>query len=169
MGEKRLTAIKQNCLTLDCTIMEGSTPVARIDSSWFRGNVVLTVDDASYHVYREKGSRDVYLLVSDGDILARAIKPHGGRREIGVELADGKYTLKARNAFSGDFVLFRDSTAVGSITSEGFFKRRARVSLPEDLPLPAGVFFLWLVLMIWKDDSDMIDTQVIDIPPQPFS
>ena len=31
------------------------------------------------------------------------------------------------------------------------------------------VFFLWLVLMIWKDDSDMIDTHVIDPPPQQFS
>ena len=64
---------------------------------------------------------------------------------------------------SGDFrvseheVESRTSTshvAVGTIRRETWTSRKARVELPDELPLPVRVFVLWLVLLMWKRESD---------------
>ena len=37
---------------------------------------------------------------------------------------------------------------------EGLFTRRARINLPEELPLPVRVFMIWLTVILWKRDAD---------------
>jgi hypothetical protein len=74
------------------------------------------------------------------------------------------HTVRGKSRSGRDFLLVADGQEVGSIQPEGRFNRRVRASLPDDLPLPLGVFFIWLVLRVWKDDGDMIDH-----PPMQFA
>jgi hypothetical protein len=51
-------------------------------------------------------------------------------------------------------VLFDGPSEIGSIAPEGFLTRRAEASFPEELPLAIKVFMIWLVIILWKRNSD---------------
>ena len=36
----------------------------------------------------------------------------------------------------------------------GVFTRRSTANLPEGIPLPVKVFIIWLVVILWKRESD---------------
>ena len=49
-----------------------------------------------------------------------------------------------------EFGLFEGGVPVGRIAPAGWFGRRAVIDLPADIPLPAQLFLLWLVLVLWR-------------------
>ena len=64
---------------------------------------------------------------------------------------DGRtYTLKAASPFERRFLLRRAGRVLGSIAPQHIFTRKARIDLPEDLPLELRVFLTWLVILLWK-------------------
>jgi hypothetical protein len=149
-----LKAVPKTWFSWDFTIFEGDRPVADIDISWWRERGRLVVRDESYAVYREGLLSGAFVLEAEGRVLARADKPSAFLRSFVVEHEGRSYTLRARSPFRRELVLLLGSEEVGSISPDGFFTRRATVSLPEALALPVRVFLVWLTLILWKRDSE---------------
>ncbi len=148
-----LKAIPKRWFSWDFTIIEGSQQVADIDVSWWRERGLLTVHGIDYMVYRE-GLMGAFILELDGTVLARTEKPSAFHRTFLIEHENKQYTLRAMSAFRRAFLLLDGSRKIGSISTRGFFTRRATVESPEELPLPAKVFIIWLAVILWKRDSD---------------
>lgn len=134
--------------------MDGARPVAEIGISWWRDRGRLKVGGAAYAAYREGLASGAYILSAGGSVLARAEKPSALRRFFTIEHAGRRYTLQAKHALGRAFSLLEDSGEAGSIEPEGIFTRRARANVPDELPLPVRVFIIWLVLIMWKRESD---------------
>jgi hypothetical protein len=134
--------------------VEGSEAVAGIDISWWREKGVLTVQGASYPIYREGWMTGDFILEAAGAVLARAQKPSAFLRCFIIEHAGKQYTLRAKSAFRRAFILLDESGEVGSISPEGIFTRRATVDLPEEMPLPVRIFITWLTVILWKRESE---------------
>jgi hypothetical protein len=152
-----LTATPVRWFSWDFVITEGTQTIAAIDVSWWREAGELAVQGRSYRVYRERLMSGAFILASAGSVLARAEKPSAFRRAFIIEHAGRRYTLRARSPFQRAFELLDGSRLVGAISPEGIFTRRARVDLPEDLPLAMRVFILWLAVVLWRRDADSAD------------
>jgi len=107
----------------------------------------------TYAVYREGILNGAFVLEADSSVVARAAKPSFFRREFVVDCGRKSYTFRTRSMFGRGFVLFDSSEEVGSITPEGTFTRRMRAEFPKDLALPVGVFLVWLVVILWRRNS----------------
>ena len=149
-----LTAIPKHWFSWDFTITDGSQTLAQIDVSWWREKGVLTVQGTSYRVYREGLASGDFILESAVSVLARATKPSALLRSFIVEHSGTRYTLCAEAIFRRAFLLLDGSTQIGSLSPQGIFTRRATVDLPEELPLVVKVFLVWLVIILWKRESD---------------
>lgn len=149
-----LKVISKSWFSWDYIVTDGASPIAEIDVSWWREKGVLTVRGSTYDVYREGLISGAFLLESDGSILARAEKPSAFRRSFELECGKKFYMLRAASAFRRKFVLVDGDREVGEIGPDGVFTRRATADLPEDIPLPVKVFIIWLVVIMWKRESD---------------
>ena len=118
-----------------------------VDRSRWRDKGELRIQDDIYTARRDKSS---YVLESTAGEVARAAQPRKWRRELFIEHAGHRYTLRARSAFRRDLLLFEDSTQIGSVSPDGFFSRKAAVELPKELPLFLQVFVIWLAMTLWK-------------------
>jgi hypothetical protein len=150
-----LELVPKSWASWDFAALYGSQAVADIDTSCWREKGVLTIQGASYPVYREGWVSGDFILESAGAVLARARKPSAMRRTFLVEHAGKRYTLRTKSAFGRTFLLQDGSQQIGAISPEGIFTRRAKVDLPESMPLPVKIFILWLAVLIWKRDSEV--------------
>src|SRR5262249_14618467 len=146
--------IPKSWFSWDFTVTDGASPIAEIDVSWWREKGVLTVRGSTYDVYREGLMGGAFLLESSGSILARARKPSAFRRSFEFEFGGKFYILRAESAFRRKFVLIDVDKEVVWLSPDGIFTRRATADLPEGLPLPVKVFIIWLVVIMWKRESD---------------
>ena len=147
-----LKAVPKSWFSWGFTVLDGAQPIANIDISCWSEKGTLLVLGLPYKVYREGMMSGTFLLESDGTILARAVKPSAFSRSFIVEHAGRKLAL--RSTFFGRYRLLEGDREIGSISPETICFRRANVNLPEDLPLPVRLFILWLVILLWKRDSD---------------
>src|SRR5262245_28693936 len=131
----------------DLIVMDGESPIAEINFSWWSEKGVLTILGYTYDVYREGLMSGEFILESSGSILARAKKPSALYRSFDIEYGEKFYTLRAESALSRKFVLMSEDREVGWLGRDGLFTRRATVELPESLPLPVKVFIIWLVVI----------------------
>ena len=134
----------------DFTVTEESRPVADIATSWLREKAELTIDDATYHLYREALMSGAFVLEHAGSVLARAEKPSIFRREFVIRHAGREYTLLPRSMFGRAHVLLDGSREVGSLAPDRVFTRNATADLPHDLPLPVRMFIVWLTVISWR-------------------
>ena len=67
-----------------------------------------------------------------------------------MQLGGRAFTLKATSTFGRAFVLTEGDHAVGSVAPQGFFGRKAKADLPDDLTLEIRAFLIWLVVVMWK-------------------
>ena len=134
----------------DVTVTEELRPVADIAMSWLREKGTLTINDATYRVYREGLMSGAFILEHAGQVLARAEKPSVFRREFVIRHAGREYSLRPESVFRRAFVLMNRSRQVGSIAPKGAFTRKAAADLPHDLPLPIRMFIVWLTMISWR-------------------
>jgi hypothetical protein len=150
-----LNAIPKRWFSWDFFIMDGARQVAEMDVAWWREQGLLTVQGVPYKVYREGMMSGAFVLETAGTGVARAEKPDAFHRCFVIEHGGRLFTLRAKSVFGREFILFDDGpNEIGFIAPEGIFTRRAIASFPEELPLPVKAFILWLVIIIWKRDSD---------------
>jgi hypothetical protein len=136
------------------TVTAGSRPVADIATSWWCEKGRLTVDGATYRVYREAPMCGAFVLEDAGGVLARAEKPSVFRREFVIEHAGRVLTLRPTSMFRRAFALVDGSREVGSVAPRSAFTRKAAADLPDDLPLPVRAFIVWLVVISWRRSQD---------------
>jgi len=135
-------------------VTDGSRTVADIALSWWREKGRMTIDGATYRVYREAPMSGAFVLEHAGGVLARAVKPSVLRREFIVRHAGRELTLRSRSMFRRAFVLLDDSREVGSIAPRSAFTRSAAADLPDDLPLPVRAFIVWLTVILWRREQN---------------
>ena len=138
----------------DVTVTDESRRVADIAMSWWREKGALTIEGATYRLYREAPMSGDFVLEHAGSVLARAEKPSVFRREFVIRHAGREYTLRRRSLFRREFVLLDGSRHVGSIAPTGAFTRKAAADLPHDLPLPVRMFIVWLTVISWRRERN---------------
>jgi hypothetical protein len=95
-----------------------------------------------------------FVLLESERELARAEKPSAFHRSFEVSQNGKSYTLGAESAFRRKFVLKENGQLVGAVHPFSAFSRKCVVDLPNEIPLPVRVFMVWLVIILWKRDSD---------------
>lgn len=149
-----LQVVPTHWYSWDVTVTDESRPVADITLSWWREKGELTIDGATYPLYREAPISGDFVLEHAGRVLARAEKPSVFRREFVIRHADREYSLRRESVFRRAFVLLDGSQQVGSIAPNSAFTRKAAADLPHDLPLPVRMFIVWLTLISWRREQN---------------
>ena len=149
-----LRAVPKGWFSWDFTIFDGERAIGTIDLAWVREAGELSLDGATYRVYREGLLGGAFILEKDGQVLARADKPSALTRSFTVEYNGTRYTLEAESALRQKFVLSRAGREIGAVRPEHAFTYRAIIDLPEDMALPVKVFVTWLAVILWKRDAE---------------
>jgi hypothetical protein len=152
---KMLRAVPDGWFSYNFTVFDRSgTPVARADlSKWlWLETAKLEISATSYEAYSKRLAHKEFLLEKeDGRVVAVAEKPSFWRNRRVIEHAGNRYELKKESAWRNTFVLWRDGVGpIGSVRSNGVFKREWTVELREELPMEVGVFVMWLMVIMWK-------------------
>ncbi len=142
-------------------VLHDGNKIAEIKTSILPEGGSFSIDGASYRIWREGMFSGEFLLDRDGQTVARAQKPSAFRSLFEITHLDRSYTLKKESLLSRSFVLLEGDVAVGSIRSEGRLSRKATVSLPEAMPAPVQLFVIWLVILLWKRESDAANTAAV--------
>lgn len=149
-----LRAIPKGWFSSDYTVFENDLAVADIDLSFLSESSEIRIKEGIYKAYRQGWMSGAFVIESAGSILARAEKPSALYRSFTVEWGDRTYTLEAESAVLRKFVLLEGGREIGSIHPDHAFTSRAMIELPEDIPLSVRIFMFWLVVILWKRDSD---------------
>jgi hypothetical protein len=151
-----LTANPRTWYSWDYTLVSDGVPVADIETSSWRETGHFTASGATYSMFRERLFWGVFLLETDGTVLARAKKPSAFGRRFVIDVGGAQWELKPRSAFSRSFRLLQGGVEVGRLSAIGFLSRRINVELSESLPLPIKAFVVWLIVLLWKRDSNAV-------------
>jgi len=149
-----LQATPRGWFSWNFVISEGEKEVADIRLAMLREAGELVVLDKTYRVNREGIMSGGFLLQENDTELARAEKPSAFQRSFTVRYDGRSFGLGAESAFRRKFFLKENAEAVGSIYPLNAFTRKCVVDLPSDILLPVRVFMVWLVIILWKRDSD---------------
>ena len=130
------------------TVRQDGDTIADIDLSWFGERAEIRAGGQTYSAYRESLLAGTFVLQSGERALARAQKVSAFARAFAIDLAGRPLELKATSVWTREFGLSEGGVPVGRIGPAGWFGRRAVIDLPADVPLPAQLFLLWLVLVL---------------------
>jgi hypothetical protein len=127
---------------------------------WWLNYDLYQGDTCVGHIERAKAKilGEIYSLVGMGSFFA--IESNGGhllaRAEtksilfpLSFDVHVGEtdyYVLQAKTHFSDRFELIHNGLEIGSLTLEGFRRRRATIDLPETLSPPVQGFLFWLTI-----------------------
>ena len=149
-----LTVVPKRWFSWDFDVEDDNRmPVGEVRLSAWRERGAVSAEGFENTVSRES-ALGAFVLERSGQVLARAEKPSAFRRTFAIEYDGKTYMLKALSAFGRAFVLYHDDLAIGTLAPTGFWTRRARVELPEDMPLTLKLFVIWLTLLHWKREAD---------------
>ena len=144
-----LRAIPKGIFSWGFDVHEEGRAIAAVDVSWMRERGELLVKGESCSMYRE-GLLGDFVLEWKGGVVARATKPSAFHRRFVVRYEGRELELGAKSVFGRTFVLLDGGAEIGRIAPEGIFTRKARIDLPDDVPLPVQVFMFWLVVILWR-------------------
>lgn len=162
-----LKLVPQNPFTWSFDVTRNNASVAQVLHTFsFREKATLNIPGATCQAYREHFMGGDYILEEHGQSIARARKQSPFVSAFQLEYPGHSYALKRESLFCRTFVLMDDDRQIGLIKPEGVFTRKADVSLPDEMPLPVQIFVLWLVLVLWKRDSEAGHAVAWSQPPQ---
>lgn len=148
-----LEAKPNGIFSRDFSIEAAGQRIALLDVAFWKEAGEISIEGRPYKLYREGLMHGAFVLESQGQVVARALKPSAFFSHFDLEMGDRRYSLKRNSAFGRAFTILQGDTVVGSVRPAGVFSRRAVVELPVDWPVPVQVFVFWLVLVIWKRDE----------------
>jgi hypothetical protein len=137
----------------DFDVRENDIAIAQISISSWRERGEIFVQDTEYKLYRD-GLTGPFVLEADGIVFASALKESAFRSSFVVELADRVLQLRKASILSRSFVLIEDDDEIGHMHAVSAFSRKGRADFPETLPLAVQVFLVWLILIMWRRESD---------------
>jgi hypothetical protein len=145
-----LDAMPRGLFSWGFTVRQDGDTIADIDPSWFGERAEVRAGGQTYSAYRQGLLAGTFVLQSGERALARVRKASAFLRAFDIDLAGRPLELKATSFWTREFVLFEGGVPVGRIAPAGWFGRRAVIDPPPDVPLPAQLFLLWLVLVLWR-------------------
>ena len=109
-----------------------------------------TLKGRSYLIRRTGFPAPVFALLRDGELLA-SIQDTPFVARYTLTCAGREWTLKSERWTRKSFGLFDGDVRVGGITPANtiHYARDIAIDLPEDVPLEAQVFLMWLLLWKW--------------------
>lgn len=132
-------------------ISRNGAPVGEIECAPMWERAAIAIGGTTYLAGREgKVTGKFYLQANGNRRLVSAEKPSALRRLFTVQAGGRTLTLKAASAFGRAFVLTEREIQVGSIAPLGWFTRKCRAELPDDLALEVQAFLIWLVILLWR-------------------
>jgi hypothetical protein len=134
------------------SVTDGDDRVAEFKLSSWREKGIVSVDSIDYNLYRESLLGD-FILQRAGAVIARASKPSTFRRSFVIRYRERQYTLRPKSAFTQAFVVLDGSAQIGTLAPQRWFSRKAKVTLPDDWPLPLKMFAMWLAIVLWNRDA----------------
>jgi hypothetical protein len=149
-----LQATPRGWFSWNFVVSEGETEVADIRLAMLREAGELVVQQNTYRVNREGIMSGAFVMQKDDLEIARAEKHSAFQRSFQIAQDGRSYTLGAESAFRRRFFLTEGGNQVGSVYPLNAFTRKCVVDLPTDISLPVRVFMVWLVIILWKRDSD---------------
>jgi len=150
-----LKLVPQNPFSWSFEVTQNNASIAQVLHTFgLKEKATLNIQGTTCQAYREHLMGGDYILEEQGQSLARARKQSAFSSAFQVESPGHSYTLRKESLFGRTFVLMEDDRQVGLFKPEGVFTRKADVSLPDEMPLQVQVFVLWLVLVLWKRESD---------------
>jgi hypothetical protein len=148
-----MTLTPRNWFSSNFSVLDDERRLADVHLSRWRERGALTIAGVEYTVSRETLLGD-FLLKQAGSVLARATRPSAFRRSFILRYKEQSYTLRAKSAFQRTFVLLDGGEhEIGSIVLENCWTRKSLVTLPDDWPLPAKSFAMWLTIVQWNRDA----------------
>jgi hypothetical protein len=138
----------------DYRVMDGDRTLAFLDLSSWRERAEIRIGDLTHRVFRERAMSGDFILDVGGQRLARATKPSIFRDTMIIHAAGREYTLRKPSVWRRAFVVMDGDRQIGSIAPDSAWTRRATADLPADWPMPVKAFVIWLVVILWKRDSD---------------
>ena len=149
-----LNATPTSCFRGNYTVSDHGKNVATVKVSWLKGTGRLRVRGKSYVLYRQGLVSGPYVAESDGKVVAEADKPSVFRRRFSVRFAGRKIEVRALSLFSRTFVVYEGLKRIGEIGTRHIFTRKARIDLPKNVPLDVQAFCFWLVVLMWRRQSN---------------
>lgn len=145
-----IEAIPANLFCKSFHLLQQDKLVGEIDSSLWREQARVELEDGTYNLRREGFCSGDFYLEKDGHVVARAIKPSILRNVFEIELPNHHLTLRKLSPLNRRFGVFEADKQIGSVYPLGIFTRRSNIDLPADWPLASRIFVFWLAFLIWK-------------------
>jgi hypothetical protein len=150
-----LKLVPQNPFSWSFDVTRNNASIAQVVHTFsLKEQATLNIQGTTCQAYREHFMGGDYILEEQGHSLARARKQSVFVSAFQLEYPGKSHTLRKESHFRRTFVLMEGDRQIGIIKPEGIFTRKADVSLPDEIPLPVQIFVLWLVLVLWKRNSD---------------
>jgi hypothetical protein len=149
-----MEAVPRSFFSWNFEILENSQKIADLDMSSWREKGLVQVDGANFTISKEGFINPTFTFSQDNTELATATKETMLSHGFVVDVDGKRFYLKKKSFFSRVMLFSNDLGSIGTIKRRSLFKRGALVELPEDVDLPVRIFVIWLVLLMWKRDSD---------------
>jgi hypothetical protein len=140
---------------LSCTyrLSVGGEPVGALRCSWWRSRGTLTAGERTFQVTRTGEWGRPFVLLREGEEVARAYKPSFFSSRFVLHLGDETLDFRQPGLLSRDFVLSRGYREVGRVDRKGLFREHVTLTLPPEWPLPLQVFLLFLARVVWQREQ----------------
>lgn len=134
-----------------CLTREGA-PICEISFPSFGPSVASPIAGQTYRVRRVGALRARFTLAPErgGEPLATLTQRDALRRDYILAVGERRLDLRAESPLHSGYLLLEEGREVGVIHPSGALRRGVTADLPDDLELAAGVFLLWVILLLWR-------------------
>jgi hypothetical protein len=126
--------------------------VAELHFSRWRENGSILFEGRRYAVHKDGMFNSRFLLEADGRNCAQAQLKASWSRTVFLDDEGVSYVLRW-TALSRRVQVSCKGLELGAVYRTGFWGRRARGELVDEIPLRARVFMLWLICLGWNRDA----------------
>lgn len=148
----RMTAEPQGGLARRYRLLGDGALVTEINFPAFGPSTATPIGGRRYRLRRTGVLRDHFTLEADGEgaVVASATQRDPLRREFLVEVGPRRLTLCAESPLRSDYHLLDDQRVIGAIRPHAKLRHGVEADLPDNLPLEARAFLVWVVLLLWS-------------------
>jgi hypothetical protein len=147
-----MTAEPQGVTARRYSIVGDGAPVAEISFPAFGPSTATPIAGQVYRLRRAGVLRERFTLTPEagGMAVASATQRDAMRRDFAVEVGGRRLSLRAESLLRSGYLLLAGDQTIGSLRPAGLLRRGVEADLPDDLPLEARVFVVWVVLLLWR-------------------
>ena len=139
----------------DINVLQDGVLWAELRFSSWRENGSIRSGGSIYSIRKDGLFSNCFLLEENGIIFCYARTKSFWRRTVLLDYEGVQYVLKS-TGWGRRVNIFREGLGIGSISGSGFSGRRARAELGTEIPLVVQTFLLWLTVLGWNRDANVV-------------